>query len=365
MLYLLEVIKLNDKLLGINKLIEEAIKDGAFPGAAYALVTPEGTFVNNLGNITTDPNPIPNTIDTIYDLASVSKVVSTTTCIMKLIEEGKIRLYERVSTYVPEFLWKDVTVWDLLTHTSGLPADVIRSKEILSKEELWKRIFLDHLIYPKNTKIVYSDLGFIILGRIIENVTGATLDQYAHKNIFEPLEMMDTGYNPKDKERCAPTEARADRVYNGMLQGQVHDEKAFILGGVAGHAGLFSTAGDLAHFIQMILNKGKYNGNQILSQASIDYFFKPQVEEKVGISLDTSKRSLGWIVKGSYSSAGDLVSDETILHTGFTGTNIWIDRKNEIGFCLLTNRVHPTRDNLKIIDVRTRIGNYIIAHFGK
>lgn len=356
---------MNEKIKGLNALIQAAIDDGAFPGATYALVTEEGTFVNNLGNLTTDPEPIPNRIDTMYDMASLSKVVSTTTCLMKLIEEGKIRLYEKVNTYVPEFIWKEVVIWDLMTHTSGLPADVIRAKEILSKEELWKRIFLDHLIYPKNTKIVYSDLGYIILGKVVENVTGLTLDEYAKRYVFEPLEMKDTGYNPKDKERCAPTEARADRVYSGMLQGNVHDEKAYILGGVAGHAGLFSTSGDLVHFMQMILNRGKYKDQQILSGPSVDYLFKPQVEEKTGISLDSSKRSLGWIVKGSYSSAGDLVSDETILHTGFTGTNIWIDRKNQIGFCMLSNRVHPTRDNLKIIDVRVRVGNYIVANFGK
>lgn len=356
---------MNEKIKGLENLIQAAIDDGAFPGATYALVTNEGTFINNLGYLTTNPEPIPNQKDTIYDLASLTKVISTTTCLMKLIEEGKIRLYEKVSTYVPEFLWKEVTIWDLMTHTSGLPADVIRAKEILSKEELWKRIFLDHLIYPKNTKIVYSDIGFILLGKVIENVTGLSLDEYARRTVFEPLEMKDTGYNPRDKKRCAPTERRADRVYDGMLQGEVHDEKAYILGGVAGHAGLFSTADDLAHFIQMILNRGQYKGKQILSGASVDYLFAPQVEEKTGISLDSNKRSLGWIVKGSYSSAGDLVSAETILHTGFTGTNIWIDRKNEIGFCLLTNRVHPTRDNLKIIDVRVRIGNYIIANFGK
>jgi CubicO group peptidase (beta-lactamase class C family) len=356
---------MNKNIEGLNNLIQAAIDDGAFPGATYALVTPEGTFLGNLGNISLEPVKEPNALDTIYDMASVSKVVSTTTCLLQLIEQGKVRLYEKLATYVSEFLWKDVTIWDLMTHTSGLPADVIRAKEILSKEELWQRILLDHLIYPKNSKIVYSDLGYILLGRVVENVSGLTLDEYAKKFVFEPLMMKDTGYNPKDKMRCAPTEARNDKVYQGMMRGNVHDEKSYIMGGIAGHAGLFSTSEDLSHFIKMILNRGVYDGTRVLSGPTVDLLFKPQVEEITGISLDTDKRGLGWIVKGSFSSAGDLASDETILHTGFTGTNIWIDRKNQIGFCLLTNRVHPTRENLKIIDVRVRVGNYIIANFGK
>ncbi|MCK9470434.1 MAG: serine hydrolase [Bacilli bacterium] len=345
----------------LEKLIEEAIADGAFPGANYYLVA-DKEYYGSLG-LKSHIEYTTNNLDTIYDLASVSKVVSTVTCIMLLLEQGKLRLYDSVSSYLPRFRFRNITVWDLVTHTSGLKADVIAASKIRSKDELLNQIYQADLVYETNSKLIYSDIGFMLLGFIIEKVSGMSLAEFAKKNIFEPLDMVDTAYNPADLDRCAPTEMRDDELYKGYLRGKVHDEKAYILDGIAGHAGVFSTVRDLSNFIKMILNDGIYNGKRFLSKASIDKLFTPQVEEKNGLSLNNEKRSIGWIIGGSYPSCGDLASCETIHHTGYTGTNIFIDRKNKIGFTMLANRVHPTRDNIKIIPFRAKLGNYIISHF--
>jgi CubicO group peptidase (beta-lactamase class C family) len=266
---------------------------------------------------------------------------------------------------LPRFRHQDIVIWDLLTHTSGLQSDIPRAAKLASREEALDKIFACDPTYPKNSKIVYSDIGFILLGMVVEAVANMPLNEFAKMYIFDPLGMKDTTYNPVDKERCAPTELRQDDIYQGYVRGHVHDEKSYILGGVAGHAGVFSTVNDLQHFMQMILDDGKYAGKQILSKPTIDLLFRKQVEMSTGISLDTDARGLGWIVRGNFCSAGDLVSPNTILHTGFTGTNIFIDRDNKIAFCMLTNRVHPTRDNVKIIPFRAKVGNYILSHFRK
>jgi len=347
---------------GLNNIINDAIERECFPGANYCLVA-DKVYFGSLGKKSLFPNVEDNGLDTIYDLASVSKVLSTTTSVMLLLEEGKLRLYDPVSRYLPDFRHKEILIWDLLTHTSGLQADILHAPKLKSREEALEKIYGCDPIYEKNTKIVYSDVGFILLGFIIEAISGITLAEFAKKNIFEPLEMVDTSYNPVDKDRCAPTEERRDEIFDGYLKGYVHDEKAYILGGVAGHAGVFSTVNDLSNFIKMILNDGLFNNKQFFSKPTIDLLFTKQVELKSGISLDTNTRGLGWILQGSYSSASDLASPNTILHTGFTGTNIFIDRTNKIGFALLTNRVHPTRNNNKLIAVRPKIGNYIMSHF--
>ncbi|HKM29593.1 MAG TPA: serine hydrolase [Bacilli bacterium] len=349
---------------GLDSLIKAALVDDVFPGANYTLVTDKDEIYGSFGKKAVYPEIEDNDLDTIYDMASCSKVISTTTSIMMLLEQGKLRLYDSVKKYIPRFRYSEVTIWDLMTHSSGLPSDIIRASRLKSREEALDKVFDSLLIYEKNTKIVYSDIGFIILGLVVEAISGMGLDEFARINIFEPLEMTSTGYNPTDTIRCAPTEERKDDIYNGVLRGKVHDEKAYIMGGVAGHAGLFSCVKDLNHFIKMILNDGVYNGKQILSKATIDLLFTPQIAVKVGISLDDDKRGLGWIVRGTFCSAGDLASPQTILHTGFTGTNIFVDLINRVGFSMLTNRVHPTRDNVKIIPFRGMLGNYIIAHFG-
>lgn len=350
-------------LQGLNNLIEECIKEGCFPGANYCLVIKDKTYYGSLGNKANIPSEETNNIDTLYDMASVSKVLSTTSCILKLLEEGKIRLYAKVSNYLPRFKHTNVTIFDLLTHTSGMREGISNCTTAKDKEEVLERLYSYDLLYPTSTKISYSDLNYVMLGEIIELLSGMPLDEYARKVLFEPLEMIDTCYNPTDKQRCAPTEIRDDATYRGLVRGDVHDETAYAMGGVAGHAGVFSTVKDMSHFIQMVLNKGMYNGKKIFSEATIDRLFVPQVSTHHDLVNNYDRRGIGWIVNSQCSSAGDLTSyDDTILHTGFTGTNVWIDRKNQVGFSMLTNRVHPTRKNIKHIDARPRIANYIMAH---
>ncbi|ERJ11729.1 serine hydrolase domain-containing protein [Haloplasma contractile] len=349
----------------LESLLEKAIDDGVFPGATYAIVTENEQHYGHMGNKSLEPKLEKNTQDVIYDIASLTKVVSTTTAIMKLIENGMIRLTDFVSHYLEAFKHKEVRIYHLLTHTSGLPADLSKAYELKNTDEVKQRIYDAELINPLGKRIVYSDIGFILLGFLVEKVTGKSLDSYIKEELFIPVEMHDTMYNPTNIVRCAPTEKREDKVYNGYLRGKVHDEKAYALGGVAGHAGLFSTHKDLGKFMQMILNSGHYKGKQILSKATIDLFYKRHVSETTFIPSNEQYRSLGWDLKSLGSSSGDLTSDETILHTGFTGTNMFIDRINKLGFVLLTNRVHPTRTNHGIIKVRPRLANILLSHRGE
>lgn len=350
---------------GLNTLINEAIKDGVMPGANYALIKNGQKFFGSFGNKALYPEVEANDISTLYDMASVSKVISTTTCILLLMERGKLRLYDNVSTYVPEFKHQNITIWDLLTHSSGLPADISRAlyndisqTQFKNVEALKEHIFNVELKYEKNTKIVYSDLGFILLGFVVERISGMSLDKFAKENIFIPLEMVDSGYNPVDTKRCAPTEDRGSYIDRGY----VHDEKAHTLFGVAGHAGLFSTVHDVANFMEMILNDGMFRGKKFLSKQTINLLYTVQVEETNGVCKNVNRRGIGWLIKGDYPSSGDLVSPNTIMHTGFTGTNVFIDRDNKVAFCLLANRVHPTRANTLIISFRAKLGNYIMSN---
>lgn len=345
-----------------NDIIRKVINEENLPGANYVVVTPRKKQFGCLGNKAVVPEIEENSLDTIYDLASMSKVISTTSCAMKLVEEGKIRMFDAVQKYIPEFKHANVRIYDLLTHTSGMKSYLFGAASLNDPEEVWDKIMELDLEYERGSKILYSCLNYIILGKLIERVSGMGLDEYAKEVIFKPLEMKDTCYNPTNISRCAPTEERNDSVYNGILRGKVHDETAYALGGVSGNAGVFSTIDDVSHFIEMILNNGVYKGKKIFSKATIDLFFTPQVKETSGVYLVEEQRSVGWIVKGAASSAGELTSEETILHTGFTGTNIWIDRKNKVGFCMLSNRVHPSRATNPTISLRAKLANYVIAH---
>lgn len=341
--------------------VNKAVEDGIFPGCNIVVVTKndKGYKENffSFGNKALLPKPIKNDIDTIYDMASCTKVIATTTSIMILIEKGLIKLYDAVALYLLDFIHKNITIWDLLTHTAGLPSG-LRGAHTMNADEIRFGIMNIELQYEKNTKIVYSDLGFVLLGWIVEKVSGMSLDKFAKENIFDLLDMNDTGYLPKQINRCAPTEDRGDHIDLGY----VHDEMSKNLGGVAGHAGLFSTVKDLSKYMQMILNDGYYNGKKILDKNTVNLLFKPQVKERIGITEQFNMRSLGWIPKNENCCGGDLISDMTIMHTGFTGTSVVIDKENGFGFAMLSNRVHPTRANTKIIPFRGRITNYIVSH---
>ena len=342
--------------------LEECVSNGAFPGATYAVVTPNNVTLDFVGKRELYPNVVENSLDTIYDMASLTKVVSTTTLAMILLEQGKLRLGDKVKDFLPRFRYDNVTIWNLMTHTAGLKEGVGGRKDNISKEELINKIYNMEQIYTPGTKIIYSDCGFILLGFIIEAITKKPLNIVAKELLFDPLEMYDTGYLPKDKERCAATEYRDDLSFKGYCKGFVHDETAGALEGVAGHAGLFSTASDMVHFIQMFLNDGVYKGKRILSKATIDMLYRVQVKEYAGLEMFPKGRHIGWQALEVGSSAGDLVSPNTILHTGFTGTNLWIDRTNKIGFVMLSNRVHPTRNNSLHLHARATSANIVMSH---
>lgn len=345
----------------LKELINDAVKSGAFPGATFGLVC-GGIKVDYIGKRALYPEVEENSLETIYDLASLSKVIGTTSAVLRLLEEGKLRLFDRVVKYLPRLRHEQLTIWHLMTHTSGMRECCVKVTEIKSKEEVWEQIYSFDLKEEPGQKIIYSDLNYIMLGRIVEIVSGLSLDQFVKSEVFVPLEMVDTGYNPIDTDRCAPTEERKDDVVRGIVRGKVHDETAYILGGVSGHAGVFSTVSDLTHYVQMVLNKGTFRGKKIFSRATIERLFEVQVSQTNGTMRHADRRGLGWIINSQNSSAGDLTSYETILHTGFTGTNIWIDRVNQVGFIMLTNRVHPTRNNALHIEVRAKVANFIIAH---
>ena len=346
----------------LHRLIEEGCEQGCFPGATYCLVTKDAKHFGCVGLKAKYPKEINNSLETIYDMASVTKVATTTTCLLKLLEAGKIRLFDRVNLYVPRFKFDDVFVFNLVTHTSGLKECLPRPQEIISREEALDLLFEQPKIFETGQDLVYSDLNYILLGLIIEKITGKTLDKFAEEVMYKPLEMVDTCFNPQDIERCAPTEERNDRIVQGIVRGKVHDETAYILGGVAGHAGMFSTVKDMSNFMQMILNEGLHKGKKFLAQNTVDQLFHPLVEKDQGLATFKLYRSIGWIVRDYNASSGDFTSKETIEHTGFTGTNVWIDRKNGIAFCMLSNRVHPTRKNSLHIALRAKVANFIMSH---
>lgn len=344
----------------IDEFFNEALLNDVFPGANIAIVKKDGSkTLRSYGLKAKYPEEEKNDLNTIYDMASCSKVVSTTTCIMILMEQGKLRLNDTVSYFLPDFNLKEVTVWDCLTHTSGIREGLPGAWE-MNREQIIDGIMKIGYSYERHSKIYYSDINFVLLGLIVEKISGMGLDEFAKANIFEPLEMKDSGYNPKDALRCATTEYRENK--GKYDRGYVHDEMAHNLGGVAGHAGFFSTVEDLSHFIEMILNDGVYKGKRILSKRTIDLMSSPQVKEVDGVMVEGEVRGLGWITKCNNTNAGDLCGNGVICHTGFTGTNVVIDRVNGFGYTILSNRVHPTRKNTKVIGWRSRFANFLYAH---
>lgn len=343
-----------DKLQYLNNYIETLTGEGVFPGATYALVTMDDIYVDSAGSRQVVPEERPMHKDTIFDLASLTKPVSTTTCILILIEKGLITLNTKVKKILPEYKYEDITVKHLITHTAGYPPEPPFRLD-MNYDEVKESIFNAVPDYEiKDRSVIYSDVGFLLLGLIIEKLTGS-YSEFARENIFEVLDMKDTGFNPDEKiaQRCAATEFC--NLRKKILLGQVHDEKSFLLNGVAGHAGLFSTAYDLANFVQMILNDGVYKEKIVLSKNSIDLIFKSQTKY-----LDWN-RSVGWAMKEEDSTMGDLVSEMSIYHTGFTGGSILIDKHYGKAFILLTNRVHPSRDNKKLLSYRSKINNVAMS----
>jgi len=327
------------KLEQAFQIIKEGVERRVYPGAV-ALISRGGEVLKHkaYGKAVLFPEEKIMQVDTIFDLASLTKPIVTATSTMVLIEQGRLGLDDKVVEFVPEFKREAVIIKHLLVHTSGLPAWKDFYSEGMSYQEIIGEICQTELGYSPATKVVYSCIDFILLGEIIQRITHKSLALFSKENIFTPLGMNNTFFNPpiELKERIAATEFC--RWRKRILIGEVHDENAYALGGIGGNAGLFSTAYDLAIFCQMLLNKGKYDKTRILSSSTIEEMTKNQTE---GLN---EPRGLGWLLKsGKGSPAGDLLSTASYGHTGFTGTSLWIDPVRDLFIILLTNRVHPNR----------------------
>jgi len=357
------------------QVIEKAVADKAFPGATLAVGYRGKVSVHAFGKLSYDAKSAAAVPTTMYDIASLTKVVATTT-LVAILAEGDFRattkpmavpldLDAKIERYLPEWAsgpnaeWRHrVTVRHLLTHTSGLPPFKEYWRTSKNKQDTLTKIFAEPLDYEPGTKEVYSDLGIILMAEIIERLTGRTLDDLAKSYIFSPLGMQNTMYRPPKTlwPEIASTEID-NNLRHRLVQGEVHDENAFAIGGVSGHAGLFSTAPDLAAFCQMLLNGGVYAHQSILRRATIAQFTTPQ-------QLSGGTRTLGWAVPTEGGSSGHYFSAHSFGHTGFTGTSIWIDPDRQLFVVLLTNRVHPTRENIKIQQVRPTLHDAVVQALG-
>ena len=347
------------RLASIDRIVRRGITAGGYPGASVVIGRRGyAVFQKGFGKLgwTSSSNSV--TADrSIYDLASLTKVVGTTTAAMLLFDQGRLALDAPVHTYLPAFSggWKDsVTVRQLLTHRSGLPAGRDLWRVARTPEEARAAVLATNLECRPGQCYIYSDLGADVLGFVIEAVAGESLDHFLHDRVFEPLGMNDTFFRPADSVvyRVAPTEIAPPRGY--PVRGEVHDENAYALGGVAGHAGLFSTAADLSIFAQMMLNGGEYNGVRVLSDSVVAMFTK----------RTAGTRALGWDTAEGQGGSGKFLDSRSFGHTGFTGTSIWIDPDREMFVLLLTNRVHAARARrpAKVIaDVRADLADAAAA----
>ncbi|HXW54680.1 MAG TPA: glycoside hydrolase family 3 N-terminal domain-containing protein [Candidatus Cybelea sp.] len=358
-----------ERLAPAYHVLDQALADDAFPGGVLAVGWNDQLTLHPFGRLTRDPKSALVKADTLYDMASVTKVVVTTTSIMMLWQQRRIDLDAPVSRYLPEFAaaaktdpnptWRArIKVRNLMLHDSGLPGVRQFFKDTKGYEDIIHRALSEPLVYEPGTKVEYSDLGFMLLGEIVRRLTGERLDQFAEQEIFEPLGMRDSTFNPPRslRSRIAPTEL--DQSYrHRLVWGEVHDENSWAMGGVAGHAGLFSTAPDISAFAQMMLNGGIYNDHRLLNRSTIEEFTARQ-------EIGSSARTLGWDVVTQPSSAGHDFSSKAFGHTGFTGTSIWLDPERDLFVVLLTNRVNPTRANEKIRQVRPAVHDAVLAALG-
>jgi CubicO group peptidase (beta-lactamase class C family) len=351
----------------VEAIIEAAIDTRAFPGAVVGISWgPEGEAVRAFGRLTyaDDASPVGET--TLYDLASLTKVVATTPVVMKLVETGRLALDQKVSAFIPRFgTGTEISVEHLLTHSSGLPAHARFFADWDAEGRLVDRIRALPLEREPGTRSEYSDVGFLLLGEILAVLLDEGLGAVVKRTILEPLGMASTLFlpGPAWTDRIAPTEVCPWR--GRLLRGEVHDENAFVLGGVAAHAGLFGSAGDLLRFGRMILAGGRVGEVTMFAAETVRRFTRRCL-------VPGSTRALGWDTAdvpvaerssepGSpgYSSAGRRLSRRSFGHTGFTGTSIWIDPERDLVLVLLTNRVHPDRSNDSIREVRAALADAV------
>ncbi|HID76552.1 MAG TPA: DUF1343 domain-containing protein [Planctomycetaceae bacterium] len=321
----------------IQKVAAQGIAEGQMPGCVV-LIARRGkvVYLKAFGHRQLEPEPVPMTTDTVFDLASLTKPVATATSVMILADQGKVCLEAPVCRYVPEFGSngkESITLVHLLTHQGGLVPDNPLKDYQDGPAKAWERIFALDLRAEPGSKFIYTDVGFLVLGEVIRRVSGRNVHEFSREHIFRPLGMTETGYlpGPALRRRAAPTEKREGR----WMRGEVHDPRAYLLGGVAGHAGLFSTAEDLAVYAQMMIGGGQYRGVRILSRRAVQRMTSPH-------RVSSGRRGLGWDMRTGYSSnRGRSFSDRAFGHGGFTGTAMWIDPELELVVIFLSNRLHP------------------------
>lgn len=330
-----------EHLQQIDGLVSEGIEAGKMPGCVICFGRHgKIAWLKAYGNKRLEPETEAMTTDTVFDMASITKPTATATSIMKLLEMGKLRLNQTVVDIFPEFAPNgkdDITIRDLLIHQSGLVPDNALSDYEEGPEVAWQQICDLKLVAPVGQEFKYSDVNFIVLAKIVERVSGMNVNEFSHQNIFAPLHMTETGYLPVEalKQRAAPTQQRDGK----WMQGDVHDPRAHLLNGIAGHAGLFSTANDLAVYATMMLDGGSFTidgqTTKVLSPRTVELMTAPN-------RVSSGIRGLGWDKKTGYSSnKGDLLSDRAFGHGGFTGTVLWMDPSRDLFFIFLSNRVHP------------------------
>jgi uncharacterized protein YbbC (DUF1343 family)/CubicO group peptidase (beta-lactamase class C family) len=342
------------ELPAVDAMMEQAVDAGTIPGGVV-LIGHNGKIIYRkaFGSRSLEPSKEPMTVDTIFDLASLTKCVATATSVMKLIQDGRLRLNDPVATYLPAFAQNgkgDITVRELLTHYSGLPPDLDLKTEWHGRDAAFEMAMQSKLVNPPGSRFLYSDINFEVLGFLVEKVAGQALNAFAAAHIYEPLGMHETGFLPQASwlPRIAPTQYDEGGI---MLRGVVHDPTARRMGGVAGHAGLFSTADDLAKLAQEMLN-----GDKVLSRLSIEKMTTPQQPANA-----SSLRGLGWDIDSPFASnRGELLPVGSYGHTGFTGTSLWIDPVTDTYIILLTNAVHP-RGGKSVVSLRTRLATAVAS----
>lgn len=344
----------------IRAFLQTEIDNNHIPGAVISISHQDQTVMKEaIGYRVVYPEKKPMAVDTVFDLASLTKVVATLPSLLRLIELGEIRLDDSIAYFIPEMKSKGkdgIKIRHLLTHTSGLIAHRNYFMEKMSTEQVLKSIYQEDLLYPIGSKVVYSDLNFILLYQLIEALTNEDFTSFVKREIFEPLDMQNTSFQPKyNRDRYAATEY--SELLKDYKHGIVHDDNTEMMGGISGHAGLFSTIEDLENYACMIENDGLYKGKTILSKAAID------ISRKNYTSFANEYRGLGWMINGpDSSSCGDLFSTTSYGHTGYTGTSIWFDPEIKLRVILLTNRVHFGRKD-PIIRLRPRLHNIIRKYF--
>lgn len=356
----------------IENLVNSGIAGKYFPGAQLLIGTKDKIiFEKNFGRYTYDPDAQEVTNESIFDLASVTKVIATTSAIMQLYDNNRLNINDPVSLYIPEFATQEkgeIRIVNLLLHNSGLKAWIPFYKTCATREQVLNMIYENPLDYKVGTKFVYSDLNAVLLGLIVEKITDMPLDQYCKMNIFEPMGMDNTDFTPDDrmKKMCLPTEN--DTYWrNRLLQGEVHDETAAMLGGVSGNAGLFSTAEDLYKFTNIMLSRSKYYNahsrglkEETLATPDVIGLFTKKWETPMYNNL----RALGWDTKPEPTSyrapCGEKFSDNSFGHTGYTGTSVWADADKNLIVIFLTNRVYPSRESNGIREIRPEIHNLAV-----